>query len=200
MKKSIAIAALMAFSGAAYAGSALEQLDKGNIEIKLPAPAAFEVVRNKAVSEDSMKPSSTKVYNAESVSGSISNGSGEHENTQCSVTVDEYSDRYLLILRSDATPYETAFSVAKALLPLNKGSKLREKNNNEDDIYSFIPNLFGSNGKLYSFDRRYYADSHFTPHSEADTIEVSPDLSKVISASVKLKNKFGDAGSVSCEF
>ncbi len=46
MKKSLAIAVLTVFSGTAYAGSALEQLDLGAMTLKLPKPTAVEASKN----------------------------------------------------------------------------------------------------------------------------------------------------------
>lgn len=48
MNKSLAIAVLTVFSGAAYAGSALEQAGPGAMEFQLPEPVAVEVVRDDA--------------------------------------------------------------------------------------------------------------------------------------------------------
>ena len=46
IKKSLAIAVLTVFSGAAYAGSAREQLNPGAMALKLPEPAAVDVSKS----------------------------------------------------------------------------------------------------------------------------------------------------------
>ena len=53
MKRSLyaAAAALAVFSGAAFAGSAIEQAGLGKIELELPVPKAVEVVQAKIVTQ-----------------------------------------------------------------------------------------------------------------------------------------------------
>ena len=46
MKKSLLIMVLTVFSGAAYAGPALEQLGMGGMELELPVPVPVKAVRN----------------------------------------------------------------------------------------------------------------------------------------------------------
>ena len=201
MKRSaLAVLAVLLGANVSYAGeSALDAL-KGysSAELNIPQARAEAIPAPTAVMLAEEQPVFVSVIKASSVSGKISNGGSEKKVTTCQVMRYEYKDRIDLVLQSDAYPYCFPFTVNKVLLPLDRKIVLGE--NTELDSYTFKPDLFGRNGQLISYLKRYYANSTFTPYSHEAKLKVSPDLGRVISAAVDMSDPYGADGGFSCDF
>ena len=208
MKSSIIAAAVVLLgAGISYAGGcALGSLKSySSAELNIPQVQAAAVV-SKAVqyplqTGDPLpqeEPVSISVIKASSVSGKIEDGSSVRRAATCQVTRYEYKDRIGLLLQSDAYTYAFPFTVKKVFLPLDH--KIVLGDNNELDSYIFKPSLFGKNGHLVTKLERFYSNSTFTPYSHEAKLEVSQDLSQVLSASVDLDDPYGADGDFSCDF